>query len=357
LADAQKRVIGIDPGNYATKYAYRDQDGRIVTGEIDNIAGPAFNLDAPPAGGEQADLLHVSLTEPEDGYEGEWFLGRFALNQLQDQALQNRDRRRAETHAVNLIAPAALAMICQDREQITLGVSATIRDYSVEAPLLGERLRGRHPVTFHLGPLAGVTRGPHVLSVEPFPQAVATAFDELMGDDLKPRPVNFDWRARPITVINLGHGQINYAVLAPKLQYVREAADSLDIGCWRVVEAIRDYLNGYPWYFPGTIPQLSQAMIDQYIMIDGERVDLKPVIEEVFSSLADRLFRAVNERAQVLFRQTETVILGGAAARAASEVFQTKFKRQVVVGQDPKMADARGILKRTEMMMGQEMAG
>lgn len=345
------RVIAIDPGNDSTKYAYRDAAGQIVTGDIDNVAGPAIELDIPPARGEQRELLHISLADPPEGYEGEWFLGPLALTQLQEDAIQDRSRRRANSIAANLIAPAALAMACEDREQVVLGISTTIRDYAVESPLLAERLRGRRAVRFHLGPLAGSARGPMVDDVRACPQSVASGIDELLDDRGNPR--HLDWLMKPLMIVNIGHGQINYAILAPpKLQYVREAADSLDIGFWRVAEAVRDYLNGEPWYYRATIPQLKQAVIEKRIWLDGEEIDLRPVVDGVISNTVERLYRSMEERVPpALFRQSEVVIVAGAPARMVAGAIQERFRRLVHVGADPKYADARGTLKRTEMIL------
>ena len=161
MKDEQVRFIGIDPGNNGVKYAYFSGD-QVQCGFIPNVSGPAIKLDFPPAGRDE-ELLSVEVLSAEDTEQSKpTFIGELARTQLQEQADQDRDRNKAESDSVNIITPAVLGLL-GDSQKMVLGVGATLQDYSVQAPLLQQKLTKRHEIYYQYGTRAGETVRPEVI--------------------------------------------------------------------------------------------------------------------------------------------------------------------------------------------------
>lgn len=333
--------VGFDPGNNGLKVAYFKVPNKIGYMFVPNISAPAIPLDIPPVG-EDEDVLAVEVLSADKEYQVPTFLGTLALQQAQDKAEQDRRRDRAESVTVNQLVPAVLGLLHEEGTPFVMTVGATLQDIREQKDKLIRKIEKKHRVKYLYGSLAGRTIEPVVIQCNTYPQAAAGLYSLLRNDDGSVR--RFDWADKTVLAIDIGHGQINFAVM-DKMVFVKEACFSRDFGNYRVVNAVKDYLNSAPYYVTASIPQLQKATEDGYYSIGRDKIGLRDVIVAATQETVELAYREIKDELPAsLYNQiTDIVVLGGVADRVAPLV-QEKFSLPVEKAKVSLFENARGNL-------------
>lgn len=333
--------VGFDPGNNGLKVAYFKSPNKIGYLFVPNISAPAIPLDIPPVGDDQ-DVLAVEVLSADDDFQTPTFLGNLALQQAQDKAEQDRRRDRSESVAVKQLVPAVLGLLYEEGRPFVMTVGATLQDIREQKDKLVRKIEKKHTIKYLYGSLAGRTIEPVVIQCNTYPQAAAGLYSLLRNDDGSIK--RFDWLEKTILAIDIGHGQINFAIMQ-NMVFIKEACFSRDFGNYRVVNAVKDYLNSAPYYVTATIPQLQKATEDGYYKMRGAKVDLRDVIMTATKETIDMAYREVkDELSASLYNQiTDIVVLGGVADRVAP-LIQEKFDLPVEKAKVSLYENARGNL-------------
>lgn len=333
--------VGFDPGNNGLKVAYFTAPNRIGYMFVSNISAPAIPLDIPPAGEDQ-DILAVEVLSADKEFQAPTFLGNLALQQAQDKAEQDRRRDRSESVTVNQLVPAVLGLLYEEGKPFVMTVGATLQDIRDQKDRLIKKIEKKHQIKYLYGTLAGRTIEPVVIQCNTYPQAAAGLYSLLRNDDGSIRRV--DWLEKTILAIDIGHGQINFAIMQ-NMVFIKEACFSRDFGNYRVVNAVKDYLNSAPYYVTASIPQLQRATEVGYYTIGSRKVDLRDVIVTATKETVDLAYREVKDALPAsLYNQiTDIVVLGGVADRVAP-LIQEKFGLPVEKAKVSLYENARGNL-------------
>lgn len=331
---------GFDPGNNGLKVAYFVSPSKIEYKFIPNISSPAIHLDVPPVG-EDEDVLAAEVLSADSGeFQQPVFLGTLALQQGQDKAEQDRRRDRSESVTVNQLVPAVLGLLHEEGVPFVMTVGATLQDIREQSGKLIKKIERKHRVKYLYGSLAGRTIEPCVIQCYTYPQAAAGLYSLLRNDDGSIR--RYDWADKTVLAIDIGHGQINFAVMQ-KMIFIKEACFSRDFGNYRVVNSVKDYLNSAPYYVTASIPQLQKATELGYYMIGGKKVDLREVIMAETKELINLAYREIkDELPPSLYNQiTDIVVLGGVADRV-TPMIQDRFSLSVEKARVSLFENARG---------------
>lgn len=339
--------IGIDPGNSACKYVFLS-NGRIIYGQIPNVIGPAVPLTIPPVGLDE-DVLAVRG----DFIEQPIFLGKLALNQLQDAANQDRSRDKAMSENVLSMIPTVLGIV-GDSAPFVLGVGATLTDFAEQSPALKKRLTRKYEVEFAYGSKAGKVLRPEVVKTYTYPQAAAGLLGMMRSID---GSVNrLDWMDKTVIALDFGHGQVNVAVMK-EMGFIQDACFSLDYGCYRLVTAVQEFLNAKPYYITASIPQLQKAVEDGFYVQRGKSIDLLPIIEDAAGKLVDMVYREVSSRVpKVLLDEVSAVVTMGGGAWRMNPFVGAKFYMIPEVAEKNIYANAVGLLLAAREKWGKENA-
>lgn len=335
------KFVGFDPGNNGLKVAYFKDPNKIGYMFVPNISTSAISLDIPPVG-EDEDILAVEVLTSDKGFQEPAFLGNLALQQAQDKAEQDRRRDRSESVTVNQLVPAVLGLLYEEGRPFVMTVGATLQDIREQADKLIRKIEKKHRVKYFYGSLSGRVVEPVVIECNTYPQAAAGLYSLLRNDDGSIR--RYDWADKTVLAIDIGHGQINFAIM-DKMVFLKEACFSRDFGNYRVVNAVKDYLNSAPYYVTASIPQLQRAAEVSYYTIGGNKVDLRDVIITATKETVDLAYREVKDELPAsLYNQiTDIVVMGGVADRAAPMI-QDRFSLPVEKARVSLHENARGNL-------------
>jgi hypothetical protein len=337
------KFISVDMGNSAAKVCELGPDGRIRNKIYPNIAGEAKKLKFPP-GGEDDNCLSVKvLTANEPEYREEFFIGKLAQRELQDNADQDTDRNKAESYGINIITPTILGLHSNDIPMV-LCTGATFQDFSDQSPRLKDKLTGRHKVWFRYGTHANDSVDAHVIKTYTFPQLGAGLIGMLRDDQGRPR--RDDWDNKTVLGLDFGHGQVHYGILQ-NMEFIQSSCKSTDFGCAGIVSAVQDYLNT-KYYVCASIPQLQEAVERGYYMQHNQKIDLTEVIDEAQNEIMDQLYRALTNPKNIskaLFDSiNEVVIMGGRGAKMVPFVGSRFEHIKPEVSQNYLEENARGML-------------
>jgi hypothetical protein len=128
-----------------------------------------------------------------------------------------------------------------------------------------------------------------------------------------------------------------------KMVFVKESCFSRDFGNYRVVNAVKDFLNSAPYYVTASIPQLQRATEAGYYTIGRDKIDLREVIAEATKNTIDLAYREVKDELPAsLYNQiTDIVVMGGVADRVAP-LIQERFSLPVEKAKVSLFENARG---------------
>jgi len=331
--------VGFDPGNNGLKVAHFVSPNKIGYKFIPNISSPAIHLDIPPVG-EDEDTLGVEVLSADKEFQKPVFLGNLALQQAQDKAEQDRQRNRAESITVNQLVPAMLGLLWEEGSPFVMTVGATLQDIREQAGKLVQKIERKHRIKYLFGSLAGQTREPVVIQCNTYPQAAAGLYSLLRHDDGSIR--RYDWVDKTILAIDVGHGQINFAIM-DKMVFVKDACFSRDFGNYRVVNAVKDCLNSAPYYVTASIPQLQKATEIGHYTIGGHKIDLRDIIGEETREIVNLAYREVKDAipASLYSQITDIVVMGGVADRVAP-LIESRFSLPIEKARVSLFENARG---------------
>ncbi len=307
--------VGFDPGNNGLKVAHYISPNKIGYKFIPNISSPAISLDIPPVGADE-DVLAVEVLSADKDFQKPVLLGNLALQQAQDKAEQDRQRDRSESVTVNQLVPAALGLLHEEGAPFVMTVGATLQDIREQKEKLIRKIEKKHRIKYLYGTKAGMLVEPYVVQCNTYPQAAAGLYSMLHNDDGSIRRV--DWESKTVLALDIGHGQINVAIMQGMI-FVKGSCFSRDFGNYRIVNAVKEYLNSAPYYITATIPQLQKATELEHYLINGDKVNLREVIREESKETVDMIYREVREQLPAsLYNQiTDIVVMGGVAERFA----------------------------------------
>jgi hypothetical protein len=330
-------------GNSAAKVCEFGPDSRIRFSTIPNIAGPAKSLKFPP-GGLDDNILSIKVQSADESeHREEFFVGKLAQRELQENADQDIDRNKAESYGINVITPTILALHSEDIPMV-LCTGATFQDFADQSPRLKEKLTQRHKVWFRYGTHAGQSVEAHVIRTHTFPQLGAGLIGMLRDDSGKQR--REDWDNKTVLGLDFGHGQVHFGILQ-NLEFIQSSCHSTDFGCARIISAVQDYLNAAPYYVNATIPQLQEAVERGYYMQHNNKIDLSEVIGDAQMEIMEQLYRAITNPKNIskaLFDSiNEVVIMGGRAAMMAPYV-GAKLGMKPEISKNYLEENARGML-------------
>ncbi len=337
------KFISVDMGNSAAKICEFGKDGRIEFSTIPNIAGPACSLKFPPSGSDDNILSVKVQTAEEPEHREEYFVGKLAQRELQENADQDTDRNKAESYGINIITPTILALHSTGTPMV-LCTGATFQDFADQSPRLKQRLTQRHKVLFRYGTHAGQTVDANVTSTYTFPQLGAGLIGMLRDDQGRPR--RDDWDNKTVLGLDFGHGQVHFGIMQ-NLEFIQSSCHSTDFGCARIISAVQDYLNAAPYYVNATIPQLQEAVERGYYLQHNNKIDLSEIIEAAQAEIMEQLYRALSNPKNIskaLFDSiNEIVIMGGRAVLMAPYV-GAKLGMKPEISRNYLVENARGML-------------
>lgn len=327
--------IGVDLGNSAGKIAFF-RGNRVECHRVPNIMGEAIPLDSAPLGADD-EVLCVSVNGSE-----EYFLGKLADDQLQDRALQDRDRDKANSSELQYLLPALLGLYSTGKP-VVLGIGTTIKDFANQAPELVKKLKGKFQVTYRYGSMAGKTVCIEVVDVVPFPQTVSGLIG-LMKDD-QGRVIRADWNGRTVLGLDFGGGQVNGA-LVKELTPLKQYSFSTDFGCYRIMGAIQDMLNAAPHFLSPSVPQLQKALEQEWYPFENRKINLEECIDNATAELVKMTVRDIKDKIPDSVRVSinDIVLLGGRADKFAAFVGVHFPNYRVEIAQSAVFANARGLL-------------
>lgn len=331
------QFIGIDPGNSGAKVAVM-RDGKVKYYYIPNVTGPAITLHSIPKSRDE-EVLSVEIQSAENWEDRKnIFVGELARQQLQENAIQDRDRYKVDSDSVNLIVPAVLGML-YDGRPIVLGIGSTPTDIVAQKPMLIYKLVRTHSIKFHFGSKAGKTIKPEVVKVYPYAQAAAGLFGIIHNHPAK----ESEWDNKTVLGFDFGHGQFSMAYME-NLSPITRFCFSGDFGFYKVAEAVSDFLNKIH-YVTATIPQLQKAVENGFYLKNNAKIDLTPIIGRACLELVKLVKDLYISKIPAVNRdQVNSIVNMGGGGETMVQFVRDKFGMKPEIFSDSLYMNALGLL-------------
>jgi len=353
---SQTHIVGLDAGNSSAKMVVYLEGGGEKPLEVlvPNVSARGEELDIPPKGQDIWDRLHLEILDAEEPFDGERFVGSLAARQLVD-VEQDRRRNKAESDNINLITPALLAAVCQPGDKVVLGIGSPFADFAMQKPQIIERLQREFKVRFgSYSTKPGQVVDFEVSHVYPYPQTAAGYVSQALGRLGKEHP---EWDQQAVLVIDLGLGQSGVAYL--------DCGETIKSGCFsvdepaflRVAQGVQRYMNTERQR-DLTVPEILIAIEAGQYHINGEKIDLTPVIALETEQLASGLRRRCEELIPAKLRDKVSTLLligGGALTVGLADQFEAAFHRPAIVGDNPRYANAIGLAEQARLKYQKEL--
>jgi plasmid segregation protein ParM len=235
------------------------------------------------------------------------------------------------------LALAALTELTPATATLTIVTGLPVRHYGdreeVAARLEGEHAAGREG------------RRAQTLAVEKVtvvPEPYGTIFDAMW--DGSGRVADADLATGNVGVIDIG-GKTTNLLSVRRIREIGRETDSLDVGGWDVMRAVRVYLDRV---CPGLAlrdHEVMQAIIQRWTWYDGRRVELAEVTAEAAANLA----RQIAAAAATLWSNgkglSHTLITGGGAHLLGPLLRRHLTLPNQRIVPEPVLANARGFWK------------
>jgi plasmid segregation protein ParM len=203
---------------------------------------------------------------------------------------------------------------------------------TVSARLLGRHTvqrQGRHAQTFE------VTRC--TVIPQPFGALLAETLDD------RGRIVDRDLATGTVGIIDIG-GKTTNLLSVNRLAEINQATDSVDVGAWDIVRALRDWLGTrYPGLEELRDHQVINAVVHRSVKYYGEIVDLSAIVTGTLEPMADQVIAQASQ----LWNGAATldgIIVAGGGAILLGTYIQRAF-RHARVADDPVFANALGFYR------------
>ena len=342
MTQNRPHVVGIDPGNSSAKVVASMSNGTEHKYVVPNVSALAEELDVPPVSMHPLDRIDLEILNPAPGYDGERFIGKLAVKQCSQDIKQDRKRNKANSDNINLITPAVLAMLCQDGDQVVLGIGSPFADFQSQRPKIVERLQRVFRIRFgkYAGSRAGQTIEFEVISVSPYPQTAGGYIDQAMGPIGLSHP---EWARENVVTIDLGLGQTGFAYFSEG-EPAKPGCFSVDEAFIRAARGVQQFISS-AHYVDYTIPEILNVIERGKIVLENEHIDMTPMVEIELGQLVSALQKRYDEKMPAKLKGEANPILligGGSLAPGAVDIFQEHFRLPVVVGHDPRYSNARG---------------
>ncbi len=351
-----RKIAGIDLGNDTTKVQLGPNEHFKIRNAVKWVQPDEYrnNLGLDSKEPEILDDLDVFITGK--GIEGRYFVGPLAIRNKEERVNPGTPKLQNNFIAIPMLTLLALsAREGQKEVDFGIGCGLPIAEFKADKVAFAERLSGRYSVRF----MSGVLKDREVIINIENPQVLPEGVAVIMNQTLNEQATGYkNKRLMEIVlgVCDIGAFTTDFAVIARGTPD-SDASRGLKKGVAECIDRVVENVNrqhGINMTRAQLMDRVEKG--DLVVPIRGERVNLKPSVDQEFTKLAREIIAVLQEIWQDNYEiETFFIVGGGAKALAPAlkeEAAIKKLSLTFLEDEDPQLQNVSGYWKYAKMKHG-----
>jgi plasmid segregation protein ParM len=271
-----------------------------------------------------------------------FYVGNYALEQSRNaDSLITSDR--VGTIQELILGLTAIGLISNTKN---IEVSGLMLGLPITELKMAEKLKnvfsGTHKIKLHDRVNGSTTKKViNIKNVSVIQQSVAALYSKVFNLSGNPKKDNAEKMRGKVGIVDIGYRTTDL-VGTKKLRLSNHLSDTMEIGISNVFEHIKSYLKS-KYNFERNLSQIEEYVNMGYIMLDGEKVDLIPIIEKQKEKIIEQINNKIKTLWRDEIREFSALYLAGGGSVLLQKQLENKFSSAELI-EEPQMANAKGYL-------------